>query len=129
MFIKAYFGIHTFRGQASLKRGRHDHTTNRVPVQKAFFFRKVTLKDRLHIDASSRSAELEYLDGQYTDEIWAMIMTLPRKFREVLILDLYYEMSINQIAEFLNLAAGTVKSRLYRARKKVQNLLKENGDE
>lgn len=43
--------------------------------------------------------------------------------------DLYYEMSINQIAEFLILAAGTVKSRLYRARKKVQNLLKENGDE
>lgn len=89
----------------------------------------MTLKDKLLIDASSRSAEAEYLDGQYTNEIWAMIMTLPRKFREVLILDLYYEMSINQIAEFLNLATGTVKSRLYRARKKVQNLLKENGDE
>ena len=40
VFIKAYFGIHTFRGQASLKRGRHDHTTNRVPVQKAFSFGK-----------------------------------------------------------------------------------------
>lgn len=130
VFIKAYFGIHTFRGRATLKTWLLTitrHTAFRY--KQTFFFRKVTLKDKLFIDASSRSAEVEYLDGQYTNEIWAMIMTLPRKFREVLILDLYYEMSINQIAEFLNLAAGTVKSRLYRARKKVQNLLKENGDE
>lgn len=131
VFIKAYFGIHTFRGQASLKTWLLTITRHTVfRYKQAFFFRKVILKDRLHTDdASSRSAELEYLDGQYTDEIWAMIMTLPRKFREVLILDIYYEMSIKQIADFLNLAAGTVKSRLYRARKKVQNLLKENGDE
>ncbi len=130
VFIKAYFSIHTFRGQASLKTWLLTitrHTAFRY--KQAFFFRKVTLKDRLHIDASCRSAEMEYLDGQYTDEIWAMIMALPRKFREVLILDLYYEMSINQIAELLNLAAGTVKSRLYRARKKMKNLLKENSDE
>lgn len=57
VFIKAYFGIHTFRGQASLKTWLLTitrHTAFRY--KQAFFFRKVTLKDRLHIDASSRSA-------------------------------------------------------------------------
>lgn len=80
----------------------------------------MTLQDKPRLDAQSRSAEAEYMESQYTDEIWRMIMSLPRKFREVLVLDLYYEMPITQIAELLNVATGTVKSRLYRARKKCR---------
>lgn len=53
-------------------------------------------------------------------------MELPVKFREVLVLDLHYDMPIQQIAELLGIAAGTVKSRLYRARQKVQNKLGEH---
>nr|WP_127590899.1 RNA polymerase sigma factor [Paenibacillus lautus] len=129
-FIKAYYGIHTFRGQATLKTWLLTitrHTAFRY--KQAFFFRKVILKDKLLASSSNRSAEAEYLDELYTDEIWAMIMTLPSKFREVLVLDLYYEMPMREIAELLHIATGTVKSRLYRARKKVQNMLKENGYE
>ncbi|EFU41551.1 RNA polymerase, sigma-24 subunit, ECF subfamily protein [Paenibacillus vortex V453] len=127
VFIKAYYGIHTFRGQSALKTWLLTITRHTAFRHKqAFFLRKVTLQDKPRLDAQSRSAEAEYMESQYTDEIWRMIMSLPRKFREVLVLDLYYEMPITQIAELLNVATGTVKSRLYRARKKVQNMLKEN---
>ncbi|MEC0205042.1 RNA polymerase sigma factor [Paenibacillus lautus] len=129
-FIKAYYGIHTFHGQATLKTWLLTitrHTAFRY--KQAFFFRKVILKDKLLSSSSNRSAEAEYLDELYTDEIWAMIMTLPSKFREVLVLDLYYEMPMREIAELLHISTGTVKSRLHRARKKVQNLMKEKNDE
>ncbi|OMC97064.1 RNA polymerase subunit sigma-70, partial [Paenibacillus odorifer] len=38
--------------------------------------------------------------------------------------DLEYELSIKEIAELMNLSHGTVKSRLHRARQKIQNKLK-----
>ena len=49
-------------------------------------------------------------------------MNLKEKEREVLVLYYYNDFSIEEIAKILNTFKGTVKSRLYRARK---NLKKE----
>lgn len=72
----------------------------------------------------ARSAEMEYLGNQSIGEIWDLIMALSPKLREILVLDLKYELSIKEIAELMNLSHGTVKSRLHRARQKIQNKLK-----
>lgn len=55
-------------------------------------------------------------------EIQDALMNLKEKEREVLILYYYNDFSIEEIAKILNTFKGTVKSRLYRARK---NLKKE----
>ncbi|MFD2880465.1 RNA polymerase sigma factor [Paenibacillus rhizoplanae] len=68
--------------------------------------------------AVTRSAEMEYLGDRQVHEIWRLIMSLPDKLREVLVLDLKAELSVREIAELIRISPGTVKSRLHRARHK-----------
>lgn len=54
---------------------------------------------------------------------------LPEASRALLSLRYGGDMSITEIAEVLDLPEGTVKSRLHRAREKLQRLLEADGDE
>lgn len=71
------------------------------------------------------SAEREALGNQYANRIWEIIMSLPDKNREVLVLDIHHGLSIAEMADLLNVAQGTVKSRLARAREKVRLAIQE----
>ncbi|OHB75634.1 MAG: hypothetical protein A2Z25_13960 [Planctomycetes bacterium RBG_16_55_9] len=57
------------------------------------------------------------------DRIWQAISQLDAKHREVIILRHFQNMSYDQIAEALFCNKGTVTSRLYYARKRLQELL------
>jgi RNA polymerase sigma factor (sigma-70 family) len=57
------------------------------------------------------------------------IQALPEGQKQVLVLFYLEEMSINEISEALQLAAGTVKSRLFNAREKLRLTLKNRNDE
>lgn len=52
---------------------------------------------------------------QYRSELAAALNVLPEEQREVLLMRFVDEMSLQEIAEALNIALGTVKSRLHRA--------------
>jgi RNA polymerase sigma-70 factor (ECF subfamily) len=49
-----------------------------------------------------------------------LIRNLPAKYREVVFLRFYAEMSINEISDFLGRSSGTVKSQLHRSMKKLR---------
>ena len=59
------------------------------------------------------------------EEIMRAIYKLPAAFREAVLLHYYQGMGIAEIAQMLNLPEGTISSRLSRARKKLEVLLKE----
>ncbi|MGN7763422.1 RNA polymerase sigma factor [Paenibacillus sp. 22594] len=139
VFIKCYYRIGTYRGSSSLKAWLFTIARNTVfSYRKSRFFRsglwggvqtitkaepaKNSFPDELL--GTVRSAEMEYLGIRRMDEIWSVIMQLPDKFREVLVLDLKAELSIQEIAGLTGLSTGTVKSRLHRARHKVQEKLR-----
>ena len=56
-------------------------------------------------------------------------MRLPEKYRVAIHLFYYEEYSVNEIAKFLRLREGTVKSQLSRGRKLLKNMLKEEWDD
>ena len=58
-------------------------------------------------------------------ELMRTIQKLPTVFREVILLHYYQDLGIAEIAQLLNLPEGTISSRLSRARKKLESLLKE----
>lgn len=139
VFIKVYQAMHTFRGDASIKTWLITITRNTAfSYRRSRFFRQGLLGGRVSsLDypvagssaaklstSTSPSAEAEVMEQQYADDIWEIIMELPDKFREVLVLSLKYEMKIKEIAELLNTAEGTIKSRLARAKEKVQKELR-----
>jgi len=53
------------------------------------------------------------------------LAALPEKYRTVFVLRTFEKMSYEEIAEKLNIAPGTVDSRLYRAREKLVQMLKD----
>jgi RNA polymerase sigma factor (sigma-70 family) len=58
--------------------------------------------------------------------MWRMVLKLPVKYREVLLLYAHHQLSLKEIAQILGVTEGTVKSRLFHARKKILKL-KESG--
>ena len=78
------------------------------------------LKDKIGCEPGERClfSEIEKL-------IRAALMTLPKELRLALVLREYEGFSYEDIAEVTNTALGTVKSRISRARLKLQQELKE----
>lgn len=58
-------------------------------------------------------------------EIIDIVKTLPQKYRVVIHLFYYEEMSVEEIAQTLDMKASTVRTQLTRARKRLGELLKE----
>lgn len=68
-------------------------------------------------------AEQNALDAELGQRIRAAVDELPEKYRTVLLLADYREMSMKQIAAALDLTVPNVKTRLHRARLSVRNAL------
>ncbi|MBP3540992.1 MAG: RNA polymerase sigma factor [Clostridia bacterium] len=60
------------------------------------------------------------------EAVMTAIHQLPASFRETIMLYYYQGYGINEIAEMLDLPEGTISSRLSRARKKLEEILKES---
>jgi len=125
VFIKAHYSIHTFRGQSSIKTWLLAITRNlSLNYLTSSYFRRILLFGTVKPRQSTPSAESAYIGRQSASELWAIIMKLSNKLREVLVLDLEHDLSVQEMAALLRLPEGTVKSRLHRARKEVENELK-----
>ena len=61
--------------------------------------------------------------GERSARLWRAIDALPGKLRVVIVLSAIDEHGIKDVARLLDLPEGTVKSRLFEARKKLQGLL------
>jgi RNA polymerase sigma-70 factor (ECF subfamily) len=132
-FVKAYFAIQTFTvGRAfytwlyricmnlsldHLKRGRHAIPASRLGGDDA--------GDPLEVEAPGDDPSEALITKDRVAKVETAIDTLPSKFKAVLVLRVYEEMSYEDIAAALDLSVGTVMSRLFRARKKLLELLAE----
>jgi len=121
-FLAAYRRIGSFRGQSSIRTWLLAIARNiALNYRRSAFMRRVVLMDRPEerIRNAGPSAEQEAMKRSQSEELWRAVMALPVKFREVLLLETRYEMSLAEIATVLDLPLGTVKSRLARARRKL----------
>lgn len=57
--------------------------------------------------------------------LWEEISKLPYEFKEIIVLKHFQGLSYKKISEMLNIPLGTVMSRLYHARKKLKENLKD----
>lgn len=129
VFLAALRKLHRFEGRSSPKTWLLTITRHKaINSLKASFFRRVRLFAVVQQRQLQRSAEQEVLAQMGVKKIWLSVMQLPAKLREVLILHAHYELSYAEIANVLELSIGTVKSRLSRARARMELMLKEDGD-
>lgn len=79
----------------------------------AWFRKTVPLEDNLIDELKEKS------------EVYYAVLELPKKYRTVVHLFYYEDMSINEISSLLNINESTIKSQLHRARKLLKETLKE----
>ncbi|MGM0651218.1 MAG: RNA polymerase sigma factor [Bacillota bacterium] len=69
--------------------------------------------------STSGNTEEEALRGLEMERVRKAIRTLPPEHYQVVVLHYYHDLKIEEIASMLGIRAGTVKSRLFRAREKL----------
>ncbi len=70
--------------------------------------------------------EQSALQGEQQDEIQAYLQRLPSKYRAVILLRYWYDLSYEEIATALHLTPALVKARLHRARELLARYIKDN---
>ncbi|MEK3720010.1 RNA polymerase sigma factor [Paenibacillus sp. FSL H8-0034] len=125
VFVRVYERLFSYRGEASVKTWLLTITRNLVRDHwRSAWFRKVMpFGTPLAKGESAPSAETEALNRLVSEEVWLVVLSLPIKLREVLLLHAHHQLTHTEIARLLSISEGTVKSRLYRARVKVGKLM------
>lgn len=129
VFFQIYLSLKTFQGDSSFKTWFHRvviHVcTRRWRYQKAE--KRISSKDTVHIDSIENmvpSHEMECLRNiELKDLVEKAVGTLDYKLRIPLVLNIYSEMDLSEIASIMGIPEGTVKSRLFTARKQMRDFL------
>jgi RNA polymerase sigma-70 factor (ECF subfamily) len=82
--------------------------------------------DPLEVEAGGANAADLMISKEATAKIGAAVDSLSAKYKAVLVLRVYEDMSYEEIARTLDVSVGTVMSRLFRARKKMLEALGES---
>lgn len=128
VFMLAYEKRDYFRGEATYRTYLYRMTINRsYDYLRSWSFKSVFISDKIasffhHVN----STESEVLINDERHMIGNEVLSLPLKYREVLVLYYYKELSIEEIAHIFQCSGNTIKTRLRRAREQLKvQLLKE----
>ena len=89
----------------------------------------VTSTEMTDIASAPKSArpDVVYEKSETQQIVWEAIGELPEKFKEIIILNHFQDMSYEQIASILDMPRGSVMSRLYYARQNLRGILEGKG--
>lgn len=94
-----------------------------LPLDKPIQLRDGEVRHEIHDD--THSPEGNYLFSEKKKRIQESIQSLPKRYREAIILRHQEERSYEEISEILNIPLGTVKARIFRAREMLKKKLLE----
>lgn len=117
-FVAAFRSIDSFNGKSAFKTWLISiaiRTSIKVSKSKTYF---VDIENQAVADLSSQT------DNPLKEDVANALMRLSDPLRSVIVLREFQGFSYEEIANSLGIAIGTVESRLYRARKKLQKMLK-----
>lgn len=129
VFMRAYEKRGDFKGESSYKTYLYRMTINRCYDHlRSWSFKNVQLSNKLtSIFQSENTTEKTAMINDEKFMLGKEILSLPLKYREVLVLYYYKELSVEEIANILTCSPNTIKTRLKRAREKLKLQLEKNG--
>jgi RNA polymerase sigma-70 factor (ECF subfamily) len=130
VFIICYKKIHLFRGDSSYKTWLYKITVNKCKDElKRKDFWQFRLADKLkhHLPKSERTTEEQVITKSEDQELAEKVLSLPVKYREVIILFYYEGLKIKEIHELTGLNIETIKTRLSRAKKMLHKMYEGRG--
>jgi RNA polymerase sigma-70 factor (ECF subfamily) len=135
IFLLVYKSLGSFRGDSQFGTYltrialRHCYRESKRRKKRGFLFTSYDAPG----SSDDHSSEERFAGDSRTDrgiiaeerkgEVLRALETLPEEFRTVLVLRVIEEMPVEEVAESLGISTGTVKSRLFRAKEKMRELL------
>lgn len=125
VLMSYYSAQQRFNGESTLKtyltkitvHKSYDYLRTR---KRKFLFFKAKIDEEKHFDPSYL-----HLQAEKNGEVLQAVLDLDEKYREIIVLHYYEEMTLVEISDVLSLNINTVKSRHSRAKKQLQDQLKE----
>ncbi|MEO4054841.1 sigma-70 family RNA polymerase sigma factor [Solibacillus sp. CAU 1738] len=127
-FIKCYKNLDSFRYDSQIKTWLYRITINECKDHlKSWNYKMVQVKSYISETAKSilPSTEKTVIDKYNNEEIKDTIFSLPKVYREVVYLYYYDSLVTEEIAKVLDIPVNTVKTRLRRAKQKLEPMIKE----
>ncbi len=136
VFFKVFRKLHTFQHESQFFTWLYRIAVNAATdhLAKAGRRRLRLVEDEATLDAQGRDRDADDpaapLHRQELARVTqAILAQLPEKFRTILVLREFEELSYNEIAEVLQCQLGTVESRLFRARQRFRIQLERSHPE
>lgn len=130
VFLKVFRKLHTFQHESQFFTWVYRITVNAATdhLAKAGRRRLRLVEDEATLDAVGRDRDVDgpdapLLRSELAQVTRAILDELPEKFRTILVLREFEELSYNEIAAVLQCQLGTVESRLFRARQRFREHL------
>jgi RNA polymerase sigma factor (sigma-70 family) len=127
-FVKCYKKLDSFRGDSKIKTWLYRITINECKdYLKSWNHKKVQVVDYIQENTKSLlpSTETTVLKEAKNQEIKDIVLSLPKKYREVIYLYYFDSLNIEEVAEVTELGVNTVKTRLRRAKQRLKTILEE----
>ncbi|QXE18213.1 sigma-70 family RNA polymerase sigma factor [Clostridium sp. 001] len=128
VFIKVYKNFSKLKKSSSEKNWIMTITINTCrDVLRISWFKKVILSKDVYDNSLvdiCENVDDKVINKIQHEELLKQVMDMPRKYKEIIILYYYEELSTRDISKVLKIPEGTVRSRLFRAR----TVLKSNID-
>ncbi|MUK88614.1 sigma-70 family RNA polymerase sigma factor [Ornithinibacillus sp. L9] len=131
VFVTIYQKLNMFQGKSSLKSWIYSIAINKCKdYLRSWHARNKRLKEKLtHAAHSSENTnetpEEYYMNQTESNQLLNQVMDLPIKYREVITLFYFKELSTKEIGQVLGMKEATVRTRLARGRDKLKECLSQ----
>lgn len=124
-FLKAYKSMNAFRGDCSEKTWLMRIAVNTCrDMRRSAWFRHVDQKVEIE---DVQSSVLQIDEDDDAEEVAFAVVKLPVKYKEVILLYYYQDMTLKEIADALGIGISSVSERLKTARAKLRKVLEKEG--
>ncbi|MBU0904176.1 MAG: sigma-70 family RNA polymerase sigma factor [Firmicutes bacterium] len=128
IFVKCYKSLHTYKGNANIKTWLWRIAINHCKdYLKSWHNKYVIVSENESTNTNTNKEMIEQLVIQKEDDhqLVIAIMNLPIKYREVLYLFYYENLSLKELSVLIGKNENTVKTRLRRAKELLKERLEE----
>jgi RNA polymerase sigma-70 factor, ECF subfamily len=115
-FVKAFRSLHTFRGESAFSTWLTSISLN---CYRSWLRERKLVSvsvDAVPVGAQEAGALAGLLDRERATALRRLVLTLPVRYREPIVMYYFQEMTLPRMAEVLRVPVGTIKARLSRGR-------------
>lgn len=125
VFVTAYIKLDTFQRRSSFKTWLYTIAVNKCKdYLKSWHYRNMIMNEKVFHFVKDRgnTPEEAALHNDASSKLLQAVMEMPLKYREVILLHYYQDLSLQEIGETLGLPITTVKTRLFRGKEKLKRV-------